>query len=370
MAAVAASRAVPRATRTAKKDPASTGTDPLGHLRSVADALNKEVAAALEKAEVEVVHKLRTGTRRVEATLETILRERGDRTFADQTLPGAAEAWLGELKKLRRAAGEVRDLDVHREIVDDEFLKASKNAKRGAQKGALKDAPADDTTAQPSPATSAQPAQPSDASAPPQQSEMVLREQAESLDDWLAGRRHKRADKLVRKLSKLQGDLRSNEDAFLAAAQQDGGRQRRGAPRNPGLLSLEDFLRLVDQMPVLEAANLHDFRKGAKKARYVAEAGDDDPWSKAIGKAIKQVQDAIGDWHDWLVLGEEAEQALGAAGAALRERIATGTTLRFTRAMTITERMRRRLLGEWLALNEVKRRAPRATQPEASARYA
>ena len=39
------------------------------------------------------------------------------------------------------------------------------------------------------------------------------------------------------------------------------------------MLALEDFLRLVDEMPVLEADNLHDFRKGAKKARYVAEAG-------------------------------------------------------------------------------------------------
>jgi CHAD domain-containing protein len=372
MAAVA----LKRAARNAATAAAGADPDPLGHLRTVADALNKEVADAKQNAEVEVVHKLRTGTRRVEATLETILRARQDRTSADQALRDSAEAWLAQLKKLRRAAGEVRDLDVHREIVADEFLKPQKtsrkrsaNAAQKATAGASETAPPA-STAGPGEADSRLGAEAPDASpdagaaeqtqAEQTQAGAVLRDQAESLDGWLAGRRQKRADKLVRKLGKLEGALRSNEEAFLAAFERVAGR-RRAAPKDAGLLALEDFLRLVDQMPVLEADNLHDFRKGAKKARYVAEAGGDEPSSAAIAKAIKRVQDSIGDWHDWLVLGEEAEQALDGSGAALHACIAAGVAVRFTRAMRITERMRRRLLGEWLAVRgTAKRRGPRA----------
>jgi hypothetical protein len=146
---------------------------------------------------------------------------------------------------------------------------------------------------------------------------------------------------------------------------------RRASRKPPGLLALEDFLRLVDEMPVLEADNLHDFRKGAKKARYVAEAGGDEPFAAAIAKAIKRIQDVIGDWHDWLVLGEEAAEALDGdgggqpedAGAALRQCIAQGVALHFARAMRTTERMRRRLLGEWLAAQGTKGGVSRRARP-------
>jgi CHAD domain-containing protein len=360
--------AIKRAARTAAATAAAGEPDPLRHLRTVADALNKEVADAKQNAEVEVVHKLRTGTRRVEATLETILRARQDRTSADssstgQALRDSAEAWLAQLKKLRRAAGEVRDLDVHREIVADEFLKPAKASAKAAQKtaaGASEAPPPAGSGPGASPDASLDGGAAGQTQAGQTQGEAVLRDQAESLDRWLAGRRQKRADKLVRKLGKLEGELRSSEETFLAAFQRVAGR-RRAAPKDAGLLALEDFLRLVDQMPLLEAANLHDFRKGAKKARYVAEAGGDEPSSAAIAKAIKRVQDVIGDWHDWLVLGEEAEQALDGSGAALPTCIAAGVAVRFTRAMRTTERMRRRLLGEWLAVRGTpKRRGPRA----------
>jgi CHAD domain-containing protein len=341
--------------------------DPLSHLRTVADALNEEVAACLEKPEVEAVHRVRTGTRRVEATLETILRTRTPRTragsaAAEDALTSAAKAWLAQLKKLRRAAGEVRDLDVHREIVADEFLK-DKEKKSSRKKGAA--------TGEKAPAHADGHALPLGEASPPyavaallrhqplesDQAEQLLREQAQTLDAWLAERRQGRAEKLVRQLEKRQGRLKSAEQEFLTAAEQEAGKHRRATRKPAGLLALEDFLRLVDAMPVLEADNLHDFRKGAKKARYVAEAGGEDPFADAIAKAIKRIQDVIGDWHDWLVLGEEASEALDGdgrdqqhdGGAALRQRIAQCVALRFARAMRTTDRMRRRLLGEWLA---------------------
>ena len=38
-----------------------------------------------------------------------------------------------------------------------------------------------------------------------------------------------------------------------------------------------------------------------------AQQGD----SSSVAKALKRIQDAIGEWHDWLCLGEEAKAALG-----------------------------------------------------------
>ena len=35
-----------------------------------------------------------------------------------------------------------------------------------------------------------------------------------------------------------------------------------------------------------------------------------EPYS-TVAKALKRIQDAIGEWHDWLCLAEEAKTALG-----------------------------------------------------------
>ena len=104
-------------------------------------------------------------------------------------------------------------------------------------------------------------------------------------------------------------------------------------------------------MPLLDRENLHDFRKAAKKARYVAESGEGhDPASAAIADAIKRVQDAIGDWHDWLVLEEESREALRKDGAELQRALAARVEHYYHRALRIAATMGRRLLGEWQAL--------------------
>ena len=74
-----------------------------------------------EAPKVEAVHHLRTGTRRVEATLETLAREAGARGLG-KAAEEARQRWLRQLKKVRRASGTVRDLDVHRELLADNFL--------------------------------------------------------------------------------------------------------------------------------------------------------------------------------------------------------------------------------------------------------
>ena len=95
---------------------------------------------------------------------------------------------------------------------------------------------------------------------------------------------------------------------------------------------------------------MHDFRKSTKEARYVAEAGGDDPHAMAVSKALKRIQDAIGDWHDLDALCMEARQALAGDGTELREYLQGLADEKLHAAIQATERMRRRLLGERLAM--------------------
>jgi CHAD domain-containing protein len=122
-------------------------------------------------------------------------------------------------------------------------------------------------------------------------------------------------------------------------------------------VALEDFVRAADTMPVLHAENLHDFRKATKKARYVAESAVDGQTS-SVAIALKRIQDAIGDWHDWLCLSEEASAALGTEAPDLTAFLEREVELHFAAAMKTTQSMRGRLLGEWMASRLPAKRPP------------
>src|SRR5579875_2368023 len=83
--------------------------------------LGAELRENLEKCAVDPgedpVHDTRTGTRRLEATIEGIARDI-PQTGGGEAVHGAARRYLRVLKKVRRAAGPVRDLDVHRKLLD------------------------------------------------------------------------------------------------------------------------------------------------------------------------------------------------------------------------------------------------------------
>jgi CHAD domain-containing protein len=115
----------------------------------------------------------------------------------------------------------------------------------------------------------------------------------------------------------------------------------------------------MDAMPLLDKENLHDFRKGAKKARYVAESDDSDPAAVAMAKAVKRVQDAIGDWHDWTVVAEEAQEALGKNGTSLQSELEARAQHAYAHALGVTTTMGRRFVGEWRARQARRARSPR-----------
>jgi CHAD domain-containing protein len=303
--------------------------------------------ACAKDAEVEAVHDVRTGTRRIEAMLDSILRERasgGPELDSDETTDHrkAAEKWLRLLKRIRRTAAVVRDLDVHRKLLEKQgLLKKAAAAEAGQAASPEGDPSSSERTFSERPAT------------------YTIERQAEDLDAWLKHSRHEQAQPLMKVASKwgarLDGELAAFEEAMVQAP-------RSRSSRSAAVVALEAFARLSTQMQRLDAGNLHDFRKGAKKARYMAESGGEDPQAGAVGKALKRLQDEIGDWHDWLVLADEAQEALGERGAELTALVEARRDKHYAQALEITERMRGRLMGEFQALSPVRRTRAKAAR--------
>lgn len=284
------------------------------HLRQLAAALRGNLEKCADDPKGRPVHHLRTGTRRVQASVEMLVRE-----SSDESVKNAAERWLRLLKKIRRAAGKVRDLDVHRKLLDQ-------MVKRGGPKlsllSDLENAPATVLTPQ------------------------HIERQADDLDGWLKRSRRDQAAALRKKAVKWLAKFDKLARAFESATAARQVAQRRSPPA--AVVALEAFASLAERTQHLDASNLHDFRKGAKKARYMAETGGDEH-SRAVGSALKRVQDEIGEWHDRLVLAEEAHTALGHRGRELIAVLEAERDRHYVLAMKATLRLRGKLMGEWLS---------------------
>ena len=293
----------------------------------LADAFNAAVAQAVEDADPAAVHRVRTGSRRLQAMLEATLREGGP---AADGLERPARAWLRELKQIRRAAGAVRDLDVQRKLLE---------------KWVGEQAPAQDTVEGSA-----------EASPLPIQAEM---KQGEALDVWLKGERKHLAHGMQKQIRKRQHRLARGQYEFFSAMSSVSLATAK-ALRSADAVALEDFVRASDAMPLLHMENLHDFRKATKKARYVAEAGAEGQRHSGVAKALKRVQDVIGEWHDWLCLGEEAKAALGQDAPELTAAFRGEIERHFAAALETTQSIRGRLLGEWMAAQSPGKHPPTA----------
>ena len=314
------------------------------NIRKLALALRGNLAKCVGDPDVDAVHDTRTGTRRLQATLENLVREIPEGPGGDR-LRDAANALMRHLKRIRRAAAAVRDLDVHRRLLQ-KLAERALGVHQESQ-ASIVDAPEPQAMV---------PAQPDLLEKP----EARLRtggtaKAADDLDAWLKHQRGAQAERLRTLAPELLARF-DKRRADLETAMQ--GRPRRRRTKPPAVLALDNFARLATEMELLDAANLHDFRKGAKKARYVAElAAQTDFEAGAVGKALKKLQDEIGDWHDWLVLADEAHAALDSVEAAeLIGKIETEREQHFVAAMKTVSKLRGRLMGEWLATAPQSRR--------------
>lgn len=241
---------------------------------------------------VEMVHKLRTQTRRLEAMLNSFMLEREPEM----------RRLLKAMNPVRKAAGAVRDMDV---LVADALTlpNAAKN-----------------------------------------ESIVRLVEHLGSLRDKSAGKlqqviavERKQARRYLKRCIRLTSDKKlQTKHATPAVAV--------GVATN-----LAAGLR---RWPRLDQSNIHEFRKQAKKLRYILQMAESPGASsnRATGtgwlNALAKVKDQIGDWHDWCELEQIAHEVLSKKDdAATLKQIAKTVNNRFQQAVATANKTRVRYLS-------------------------
>jgi len=92
--------------------------------------------------------------------------------------------------------------------------------------------------------------------------------------------------------------------------------------------------------PVTEEL-LHQYRILSKRARYAAEFAGESAEAERFIAGIKRIQDALGDWHDWLILMQTASEHLGEVReSSLVAELHNVTGAKFRRAVAALSQMR------------------------------
>lgn len=242
---------------------------PVADLRAQGIALRVAMEACVHNPKTKPVHNLRTTSRRIQAQLELLPLLLATAHAPKIKFKREAKAFLKSSRKIRQAAGVVRDLDVH----------------------------ADHLASLRSPIASAR--------------------AARTLAKDLEPKRHKAAAKLQQVLHKHHGRLldalNDLEAALLPAAELEL------SPPQADHLAEHWFTRHTADLNPQRPADLHDLRKAAKLARYIAETGNPPDVSRSkkspspVARHFNQIQQTTGDWHDWLALTEVAAHHLKAS---------------------------------------------------------
>ena len=113
------------------------------------------------------------------------------------------------------------------------------------------------------------------------------------------------------------------------------------ASRDP-LAVAQGMLQAIDRgdAPATEAL-LHQYRILSKRARYAAEFADDSVESQRFIAGVKRIQDALGDWHDWLTLTQTAIKHLGEVHeSSLVAELHNVTGAKFRNGVTVLSHLR------------------------------
>ncbi len=222
------------------------------------------VVACRAEPSVKAVHAVRTGSRRLEALLRKVAEDHPQAAGLNRALKGA----LKELGRIRKAAGAVRDLDVQMGLAE-EVADALRFRKRGAVREGITD-------------------------------------EYERLDRYLKRRRKRRG-------ADLDAELEKSELKMELSLERIGGEIAGLSSQVPSLLeTARRWTReTAAEMGELNEANLHEYRKRTKAARYVAEEQEGSAVARRFAAELRRVQDVIGAWHDWALLSELAAEVLG-----------------------------------------------------------
>jgi CHAD domain-containing protein len=219
--------------------------------RSGAAALSGRLLSLLEKSPAgkQDVHLLRTTIRRLEVRL-------------GNTSSKVAKA----LKDLRKKAGRVRDIDVHLGLLKSPLLPES-SANRDC-------------------ASAVQ----------------------EELRKILKAKRERHLDSLREALAAAAPLLQARLLVLAASSTLGVSSSARDAHRQASQ-ARDHFLQWTRSVPE-EDDKLHELRIRTKKLRYSLEPLEAFPECVELAAKLKQVQDAIGRWHDWATLSQLAQHEL------------------------------------------------------------
>jgi CHAD domain-containing protein len=222
------------------------------------------------------VHSLRVATLRLKAEVDFWLLDQ------DAEIPAgnAAKIWNKHAAKLRKALSPVRDTDIHLEMLSQMRAVSTARGEKPqltpewlGELGKLED---------------------------------ELQERRASAQKKLLGEIDDRRARLERSSQKLQDHLADRTPTPWAAS--DRNRAIRGL-----------IAGLATELSTLNADNLHEFRKQAKTARYLADvSAKSDPYAARQAALLKKMQNAAGVWHDLQTLACRAQDALGTSNALVK----------------------------------------------------
>src|SRR5262249_2894561 len=119
----------------------------------------------------------------------------------------------------------------------------------------------------------------------------------------------------------------------------------RSSPQQPIHMqeALQRYTRYVNERPAVTTENLHEYRLACKEFRYRAEL--DGEAAQSVVKLLKDVQDAIGEWHDWQLLLELSKKELAKRPSKLLTKIEETTAAKLADAFRRVEESEPQLLA-------------------------
>jgi len=247
--------------------------------------IRKFVKKAPTQPTPEQVHDLRTNTRKLESALHALsLDSNGD----EQRL-------LKSVKRIRRRAGKIRDMDVLTANVCS--VKVNSGGDCEVQ-----------------------------------------------LLEHLGAQRHKYAKKLHSTVLKESAVLKrtlQREVAELDALMEDSKPEQAAA--QAGARALELASQLTDP-PRLNRSNLHPYRLKVKELRYVLQMAENNGQAEFV-KDLDEVKDSIGEWHDWEELIAIAADVLDhGSGCRLQQELKRISESKYEHALALATKLRKTYL--------------------------
>ena len=212
------------------------------------------------------IHTLRVATLRLQAAVEYW----HNRQQPDAPLGGAVQRWSRQGKKLRRALGPVRQVDVSLDK-----LARMRNWSE--------------------PDAGSRPALPKECLRAIEKIEQSLESRRDVAEKKLAAKIEKRRKRLNRLSRKVETAL----EGFMPEKES-------GAAD----MIFAQIATVAAEFSPLDSENLHQFRKRIKSIRYLAEFfAPFDQGAARHAAVLKRMTGAVGEWHDWQALTEEAARA-------------------------------------------------------------